>query len=347
MLDDLKMIHERDGQDALGIAEKQWQQYCQDFGFSWSPPRPIRSVVVAGMGGSGLAAKAYKAVGSLHMPLEVVQNYELPSYVDEYTLLICSSYSGNTEETLSVFEQALDAQKDDKPMVVVIASGGKLLEQAKAKDVPFVQLPAGYQPRFTFGYQYRALVDIFAATPLVNDEKSLLESAAKRLKDSVSELLPAIPTDKNPAKKLALELAGNSIVVYSGPSLYPAAYKWKISFNENAKTVAWCNQLPEFNHNEFLGWTGQPVDKPYKVIDLRSSLEDKRVQKRFEVSEKLLSGQRPTPHVVAPKGETLLEQLLWTVQIGDFISIYLALLSGLDPSPVGLIEKFKKELSEK
>jgi glucose/mannose-6-phosphate isomerase len=126
--------------------------------------------------------------------------------------------------------------------------------------------------------------------------------------------------------------------------MFPAAYKWKISFNENAKQVAWTGQYPEFNHNEFIGWSKQPVDKPYAVIDLRSKLEHKRIQKRFEVSERLLSGMRPSPIVVNAEGSTVLEHLLWTVALGDFVTLYTALLNGVNPAPVDLVETFKKSL---
>jgi glucose/mannose-6-phosphate isomerase len=155
-----------------------------------------------------------------------------------------------------------------------------------------------------------------------------------------------VPTSDNQAKQIAQELIGKSIVVYAGPLLYPAAYKWKISFNENAKHIAWLDQLPEFNHNEFLGWTKQPVDKPYSVIDLRSNLEHPRVQKRFLVTEKLLSGLRPSPIVINAKGDSALNQLLWTIALGDFVSIYLALLNNLNPEPVELIERFKHEMNQ-
>jgi len=140
-------------------------------------------------------------------------------------------------------------------------------------------------------------------------------------------------------------VVGKSAVIYGGPKMFPAAYKWKISFNENAKHIAWVNQIPEFNHNEFIGWSKQPVDKPYAVIDLRSNLEHERVQKRFEVTARLLSGMRPEPHVVQAEGETLLEQLLWMAVYGDFVTLYLAILHGLDPAPVDLVEKFKTEMN--
>lgn len=346
MLDDLKMIHERDAQDALGVAEKQGEQYCRSFGFSWSPPRAIYDVVVAGMGGSGLAAKAYKVAGGLHVPFEVVQDYDLPAYTNENTLLICLSYSGNTEEILSVLDEVVNREDYPSPMIVTISSGGKLLERAKAKNLPHIQLPEGYQPRHTFGYQYRALAEIFDATPLSSGEASAIESAGKWTRKAVDDLLPTVPSKDNPAKKLALELMGSSIAVYSGPKLYPAAYKWKINFNENAKNIAWCNEFPEFNHNELPGWTSHPIDKPYKIVELRSSLEHVRTQKRFEVTERLLSGKRPHPEVIKPQGDTLLQQMMWSIQMGDFVSIYLALLNGLNPSPVDLIEKFKTELNK-
>ena len=183
---------------------------------------------------------------------------------------------------------------------------------------------------------------------LVKAEKSeqSLHAASEFLKSSIADWVPTVPTTKNPAKQLALDIVGNSIVIYAGPKLFPVAYKWKISFNENSKNVAWCNEFPEFNHNEFLGWTSHPVEKPYKVIELRSDLEHPRVIKRFEVSERLLSGLRPAPEIVNAVGDNELEQLLWTVAFGDFVTLYVALLNGLNPTPVDLIEKFKKQLND-
>ena len=345
MIDDLKFIHEKDAQDALGIAEKQWQQYLHNFDFRWQPPDAINEVILAGMGGSGLAAKAYQVAGGLQIPFSIVQDYDLPARAGKNTLLICSSYSGNTEEVISVFDQAISEEREQsRPMVVVIASGGKLLEKAKNLGLPYLQLPSGYQPRFTFGYQYRALVEVFAQTSLTDSELSQLEDTANWLKDQFADWTAIVPAAKNPAKQLARELMGKSPVVYAGPKLFPAAYKWKISFNENAKNVAWCNQLPEFNHNEFLGWTSHPIDKPYAVIDLRSNLDDPRLRKRFEVTDRLLSGMRPATHVIEARGENLTKQLMWTIALGDFVSLYLALLNGLNPTPVDLIERFKQAL---
>ena len=133
----------------------------------------------------------------------------------------------------------------------------------------------------------------------------------------------------------------------TGPIISTIAFSaavWKICFNENAKNTAWANQYPEFNHNEFIGWSSHPVDKPFAVVEIRSNLEHPRVQQRFVVSERLLSGKRPAPIVVTPAGDTVLQQLLWGICMGDYVSVYLAILNGVNPTPVDLVEKLKADL---
>jgi len=335
MLDDLKYIHEKDAEDALGIAERQIAQLTHQFDLGGATFGKINNVVYGAMGGSALAALLLKSWPGLGTPFEVVREYDIPKYVGAETLFIAASYSGNTEETLSALEHA-EAQG---AQIAVITSGGKLLEIAKAKNYPFVELPKAEQPRYAVFYNFRALLAILEKAGLLAmaEIDVALAKAADFLQQNIASWLPTVPVASNPAKQLAQELMGKSIVVYGGPKMFAAAYKWKISFNENAKHIAWTDEIPEFNHNEFIGWSEQPRDKPYAVIDLRSSLEHPRVQKRFEVTERLLSGLRPAPHVVQAAGETLPEHLLWTIMFGDFVSLYLALLSGLDPAPVLLV----------
>ncbi len=343
MLDDLKYIHQRDSQDALGIAEKQYQQLGYQFDASvFSGLQLVSDVVYAGMGGSALAALISQSWPGYKMPFEVCRQYQVPAYVSNKTLFIAASSSGNTEETLAALEEA-----DQKgAQVVVLAGGGKLQEIAKEKGYPFLLLPKAAQPRYSVFYNFKALLTILEATGQVTvpEIDAELTKTAAFLQAAVLSWLPTVPEKQNPAKQLAMELVGKSGVVYAGPLLAPAAYKWKISFNENAKNVAWWGQYPEFNHNEFIGWSSHPVEKLYGVVDLRSNLENERVQKRFELSDKLLSGRRPAAHVVQAQGKTLLQQLLWTINFGDFVTIYLALLNGVDPGPVDLVEKFKKQL---
>jgi glucose/mannose-6-phosphate isomerase len=343
MLDDLKMIHGKDAQDALGVAEKQWQQLKQNYGAKSALELPIEKVVVAGMGGSALAASLLNTWPKLTVPFEVVRDYEIPHYVDKTTLFIASSYSGNTEETLAALHEAegRDAQ------IAVIAAGGALEARALEKNYPFYKIPGGFQPRMAVFYNLAALIQLLSPTGLIGSGKvEELQAAADWLGGEVASWRPDVAAKDNQAKQIAQELMGKSPVIYGGPKMYPAAYKWKINFNENAKNVAWCGQLPEFNHNEFLGWSSHPTQKPYAIIDLRCPHETKQVQKRFEITERLLSGKRPAPIVVTPKGETMLQHLLWTIVLGDFVSIYLALLNGLNPTPVDLIEKLKAALAE-
>ncbi len=343
MLDDLKYIHQKDGQDALGIAQKQWQQLQYKFELP-ELTFPVDNIVYAGMGGSALAALISQTWPSYRLPFEVVRGYELPVYVSYKSLCIIASYSGNTEETIECFNQA----KAQNAHILVITSGGKLQELAQVNNYPVALIPNVEQPRFAAFYMLKAIVTILEKVGLVASEGAeySLQETGQFLQKAGQSWLPTVATANNQAKQIAQELMGKSIVIYSGPKLFPAAYKWKISFNENAKHIAWCNQLPEANHNEILGWTEQPVQKPYAVIDLRSSLDHPRIKKRFEVTERLLSGKRPTAIVINTQGESLLEQMLWAINLGDFVSIYLALLNGLNPTPVELIEKLKKAMNE-
>lgn len=340
MLDDLKYIHQRDKHDALGVAEKQWQQLQQQYQVSIKATQ-IENVVVAGMGGSALAATFVATWPGVKVPFEIARNYDIPSYVGGDTLFIASSYSGNTEETLSALEKA---QKQGAT-IAVISAGGKLAEIAKAENYPLYELPSDFQPRMAVFYNFSALVQLLISVGLL--ESSVWDEVAavsEYIKNESKSWRADVQTRQNLAKQIALDVVGKSPVIYTSNLLYPAAYKWKINFNENAKNVAWCNQFPEFNHNEFLGWSSHPVEKPYAPIFLQSSFDHPQIKKRFEVSEKLLSGKMPSPIKVEAKGSNILEQLLWVITLGDFVSLYTALLNNLDPTPVDLIERLKTEL---
>ena len=176
------------------------------------------------------------------------------------------------------------------------------------------------------------------------DSMAEIHQASDFLREATSGWNKAVTVDKNYAKQLALLAVGKTPVFYGGEWTGPLACKWKISWNENAKNVAFCNEYPEFNHNEFMGWVSHPVEKPFAVFDLISNFEHSQILKRFEVSDRLLSGRRPKAHVVTLAGSSPLEQLLWGCVLADFVSIYVAILNGVDPTTVDLIEKFKRSL---
>jgi glucose/mannose-6-phosphate isomerase len=293
------------------------------------------------MGGSALAAEFAQTYPSVKVPFVIRKGYDLPAFVNEKTLVICASYSGNTEETISCLEQA----KAKNSTVVVIASGGKLAELARENNNLLALLPEAPQPRTAVLSAYLALCEILIAAKFIDrDVITQLEALVEPLEQATAGWLPSVPEEQNQAKQLAKQLLGKTPIIYGGPLMYPAAYKWKISANENAKNTAWANFIPEFNHNEFIGWSSHPVEKPFAVIDLISSFEHPRVLKRFEVTDRLLSGMRPKSISLQGEGDTAVEQLLYLILLGDFTTTYLAILNGVNPTPVDLVEKFKKEL---
>lgn len=347
ILDNSNVIAQRDPEGALQIIASQYEQARFDARV-WNPEhddRKITSVVVTGMGGSALAALMVKVLLSkeLSIPFDIIRGYDLPGYVNANTLVIASSYSGNTEETLSALEQA----EKKEAQIAILASGGKLIDIATSFDIAHVPLPSGAQPRMAMIYNLRGLFTLLETFGVV-DKKWLIEldGLSDWLKDETQKWLPDVPTEQNYAKQLALEGIGKSPIFYGSPLTAPLAYKWKISWNETAKNVAFWNEFPEFNHNEFMGWASHPIEKPFAIFDLVSSFDTPRVAQRFELSDRLLSGKRPHAFGIELKGESLMAQLLWGAILADFTSAYAAVLNNVDPTPVVLIEKLKKELAE-
>lgn len=346
MLDDANVLRQRDPENALGVAASQVEQarFAVHIEYPEHDGREITRVVVAGMGGSGLAAGIAKAwlKAELAVPLEVVRSYEVPAYVDYNTLVIASSYSGNTEETISALHQA----REKFAQVAVVAAGGKLQDEAKEQTIAHVALPSGTPQRMALVYGLRALTALLAHfNVLTYDRFAEISDQADWLEEEVRQWAGEVTTDKNYAKQLALLSVGKTPVFYAGSLMAPVAYKWKISWNENAKNVSFWNEYPEFNHNEFIGWTSHPIEKPFAVFDLLSNFEHPRILERFAISDRLLSGKRPKAIEVHIKGSSPIAQLLWGSILADFVSVYVAILNGVDPTPVPLIEKLKSELA--
>lgn len=340
MLDDLNVINQRDPQGALKVAASSPAQLLHNFELDFTFKKP-QNVVLTGMGGSAFPADFISTWPKLSVPFIISRDYTLPDFVNENTLVIVSSFSGNTEETLSSLE---DAHKKGA-QIVAQANGGKLQEMSAQYQIPFVKIPDCSQPRMASFYFYKSVVAILAKAGLV--EASLLNeltALSAKLSEAVKAWSADVAEKDNLAKSLAQEMVGKTPIIYAGPLMFPAAKKWKISINENAKNTSWLNVLPEMSHNEFIGWSGLPVEKPFAVLDLVSSFEHERTKKRFVVADKLLSGMRPKAVTVEAKGDSALEQMLYLICLGEHTSIYLAILNGVNPTPVDLVEKFKKEL---
>jgi len=346
MLDDLNLIQNRDPSDALAVAGGESLQAGFDVNV-WNgenDQRPIENVVIAGMGGSALAAALVKVwlKAELKVPFEILRGYDIPAYVGASTLFIASSYSGNTEETLSALEQA----EKKGAQLGIIASGGQLIDIASSYKIAHVALPGNLQPRMAVIYNLCALIGLLDNFNVVESSKlDEIKATVDWLKSESANWVKEVKTDNNYAKQLALQVVGKTPVFYGGALTAPVAYKWKISWNENAKNLAFWNEYPEFNHNEFLGWTSHPIEKPFVVFDLVSNLEHSQILKRFEVSDRLLSGMRPKSITINLAGDSLIEQMLWGSILADFVSVYVAILNNVDPTPVYMIEKLKHELA--
>ena len=345
MLDDANVIKQRDPSGALeAVASLPEQARFQPMIDGEPISLGIKSVVMAGMGGSALAADMVKILtrDELTVPVEVIKGYDLPNHANESTLVIALSHSGNTEETIECYFQARQAGCQ----VAAMATGGRLLELAAQDNVVRAEVPAGAQPRMSTVYHLRVLLKLLEKFGLIGHQLfDQVSESSDWLADKLREWSAESPLEHNYAKQLATHAAGKSAVFYGGQLTAPIAYKWKISWNESAKNVAFWNQYPEFSHNEFMGWTSHPVDKPYAVFDLRSSFERPRIAERMELTDRMLSGMRPKARDISLIGDNLVQQFLWGLALADMASIYCAILNNVDPAPVALIEKFKKELS--
>lgn len=275
-------------------------------------------------------------------PIIIVKGYNLPKFTSANSLVIASSQSGNTEETIGCYDQAraIGAQ------LAVLTTGGALLERAEHHDILTAVIPTGGQPRMATIKHLKALIAILRHFGLIDDTlMNDVEASHDWLASEVSRWRKEVPVHDNYAKQIALETVGKTPIIYGGQLTAPLAYKWKISWNENAKNTAFYNQYPEFNHNEFIGWASHPVDKPFAVIDLVSSYEQPRILERIALSDRLLSGKRPKAHTVNLAGDTLVAQMLWACILADMASCYTAVLNQVDPEPVELVERFKRELA--
>ncbi len=346
LLDDRNQINQRDTKHALEMAGEEPKQLLQPLEVHNKPETipQFEQIVVAGMGGSALAGDMCRDWLDLPVPFQVVKEYILPKYVDKNTLVIACSFSGNTEETIAAYEDA----RTKGAHVVIAAGKGKLVEIAEREQLPYVVMPYdGVTPRMFLPTNLRAFLEIFVAYEVIGKGIFVeLENAANNLTGLKKQWGVDVPFKENTAKQLAWHAAGKTPIFYAGSRFRSAAYKWKIAVNESAKNTAWCDEYSEFNHNEFMGWASHPIEKPFAIFDIRSNFEHPRISKRFEISNRLLSGLRPKETEIRLEGDTMLEQLLWSNILADYVSAYLGILNGVDPAPVPLIEKLKQELAD-
>jgi glucose/mannose-6-phosphate isomerase len=301
-------------------------------------------VVVTGMGGSAIGADFVRAaLPELAVPYEVVRGYEPPAWVDPCTLLVAVSYSGNTEETLA----CVHAAHERGAGVVAVASGGTLAALAQERGWPLIVVPGGLQPRAAVGYLLTALAAALARSGLATGLPEQVTETGGLLRVMAAELGPEVPEPYNAAKAIARRLVGRLPVIYGAGLTAPAARRWKSGLNENGKSPAVFAELPELCHNEIVGWEGDPaLLERLHVVVLEDPLEDPRLRRRWEPT---LAGARARAagvDVVAARGASPLARVCSAAYLGDWVSLYLAILNGVDPTPVVAIERLKRTLAD-
>ncbi len=286
----------------------------------------VDKILFCGMGGSGLPSDIIKTFfrDVADVPVYVHKSYGIPKFVDKKTLVFVTSYSGNTEETLSAYKEA-----KDKAQIIAVTSGGKLKDNAKQDNKTIIEIPEGIQPRLAVGYMTFAMLRVLENSGFVKID---VEEVVKKLQN---------PHFKMKGEELATSMEGRLPVIYGSDTLYMVAEMWKIAINENAKTNAFYNYFPELNHNELLGWTRPNGD--FKVIMVREDDCHRRIQKRFKITKDIISEEASCTEVVI-KGSSQLVKIFSAIYMAYWSAYFLALKYGVDPTPVELIEELKKKL---
>ncbi len=302
------------------------------------------NVVICGMGGSAVAGDVLRVLlaGSLPWPVVVVRSPELPAFVGPRSLVLASSYSGNTAETLACFEEAVERGA----LVAAITSGGRLAGRCEELGVPVARVPAGMQPRAAFGYLALGSIGLLESMGVLPSAEADLDEAVAELETQEALCAPSVPTLVNPAKQIAAAIGERVPEIWGAEGLGAvAAARWKTQLNENAKIPAFAASLPELDHNEVEGWSpGQGAR--FVVVALRHEGEPEDVAMRFPPTIELAREAGAEVTEVWARGGSGLARLLTLVSVGDHVATYLGLGRGVDPSSIDAIARLKRTLAE-
>ena len=298
---------------------------------------PFANIIVCGMGGSALPGSLLPELGiKFDLPLFTHRDYGLPKIASQTSLIICVSFSGNTEEALSAYQEAIE--KNYK--VIAICTGGKLKELAEQNGLPVAIVPNDCgQPRFGAGYLIAAVLKILSNCEIINNQDNNLLEMAQALQPQKYE---------EQGKALSQKLIDKIPIIYTANQYKSLARIWKIKFNENSKVMAFWNYFPELNHNEMVGFSKIQSAKckvqSYFIIILRDGGDNPKILKRMEITADLIKESGAKVDFVEIAGKTKLEKMFNCLLLGDWTSYYLALAYGQNPVPVEIVEKFKQKL---
>lgn len=306
----------------------------------------VNKVVILGMGGSAIGGELIKSLVSseARLPIIIHRDYELPGFVDADTLVIASSYSGTTEETMTAFQQSLKTEARK----LVITTGGQLKELAEANEIPAFTFDYPSQPRAALPYSFLPVLAVLQELGLIGNRRWKIAETVAVLKSLSRNITEKIPSSQNPAKQLALNLYRRLPVIYGAGITAPVAHRWKTQINENAKAWAFSDVFPELNHNAVAGYQfpGELARKMMVVL-LSSPLLSRRMKRRYQITIQLLKEANIGFLQVELEGSNPLSQVMSLVLLGDYVSGYLAMLYQIDPTPIKAIDYLKEQLTQK
>lgn len=348
-LDNIETIRNIDKSDMLSILAK-FSKQCEnaiEIAQKFTLPdkfKHVKNIVISGMGGSAIGGDLLRSVYNeeLKIPIVINRNYFIPEFVSEETLFIATSYSGNTEETISSLENAIRKNAN----IITISSGGKIQELSEKYDLPHFQIPEkNLQPRCAFGYLFIPMVVFLSRLGFISDQSENLEDSIRTISETTNVLSLS---EGNLAKQLAHLLYNRIPIIYASQNCFDiVAMRWKGQFNENSKMMAFYNVIPEMNHNEIVGW-GIPLDITRRcvVIMLSHNAEFEKIKKRIEITKSLIANLGTQVIDIFAIGNSNLARVLYLIYLGDLTSFYLAILNEVDPSPVERISLLKRRLEE-
>jgi glucose/mannose-6-phosphate isomerase len=305
----------------------------------------VTSVVVLGMGGSAIGGDLVRTLvaDEMRVPMFVSRDYSVPAFVGPDTLVIGSSYSGETEETLSAFNEA----KDKGARLLAVTTGGRIKDMAAQAGAPVVLFSYRAQPRAALGHSVVPIIGILQSLGLIGDKAAEIDEAVQIMQQMRAELGAEVASTNNPAKQLAVSLKGRVPVVYGEGILSEVARRWKGQFNENSKSWSFFEILPELNHNAVVGYEF-PVEfaKRAFVVFLASNYMHPRVKVRIKVTQEILTNRGVTWQEIGSRGQSKLAQMMSSIYLGDYASYYLSMLYDVDPSPVKVIAFLKSRLAQ-
>jgi glucose/mannose-6-phosphate isomerase len=347
ILDDIDQIREIDKTCMLSVCVDSAKHYRAAVGaaekISLQYPKP-ENVVVTGMGGSAIGGELLKdwMRNRAGVPVDVCRGYSLPAYVGEGSLVFAVSYSGETEETLSSF---LDAMRRGC-MVFCVSSGGSLLDFAKRLGVPFLRVPSGFAPRAALPYLFVPLPRLLEKVGVVSGVSGELSETITVLGRVCGACAPEVPLSGNVAKGLAMGINGFVPVVYGFGVFRGVAQRFKTQFNENAKVPSKWEIFSELDHNEVVGWErAGGLARCFSAVFIRDNNESEAIRSRIEITKELMPDGSKLFEVWS-QGKSELARMLSAVCVGDFTSVYLALLRGVDPTPVKTISLLKAKVKQ-